>query len=198
MLKLRKELPRFCHLNPCTEPECCDECPPARKDGDTCVGEGGDSLPQSCCEDREDVDEFDVASMECGEAVGALTSPTTLRLGLYQSACGFGNGDVDTGASSFSLTKKGVQKMCSADCLAIADQLGNIPESILADAQDLAGRCADNVALQSQISTVGIFTAANVLDSTFKACAAGEMDIDSIRENRGSLGKLIGDRKSVV
>jgi len=191
MSKKKSELPRFCHLSPCTEPECCDMCPPAKQDGDACVGEDGANLPQTCCEVHEDLDEFDGASMDCNQGLASLATPTTMRLGMYQNACGFNNGDVDTGASSFSLTKNGVVKMCDPKCVAVKDQLGKIPLNVLSDARELAAQCPDNLALQSQISPVGVFTAASVLDSTLEACAAGNIDIDSIRENRGSLGKLV-------
>merc|ERR1712137_399513 len=169
-LKGKLELPRFCQINQCTEPECCNRCPEAMSEGASCTNKktGGD-LPASCCEEHVDLEEYDSAEVDCNSALMKLATPTTRRLGIYQSACGFHSGDVDTGATSFALTKGGVQKLCSKDCQDLKSDLGQIPNNILATAKELSGRCTENVALHSQVGPVGLFSAATVLDSTFAA-----------------------------
>jgi len=190
-LKLKKHQPRFCHLKPCTESECCDACPKAKRKGDQCVDKkSGDTLPDSCCQKHQDLDEFDETEVDCVNSLPKLIGPTTQRLGIYQSVCGFTSADVDTGATSFALSKRGVKKMCSSECQAMKSALGAVPPNILEKAKQLSDQCPDNVALHSQVSPVGVFSAASVLDSTFEACGRGTIDIDAIKENRGSLGKL--------
>lgn len=162
--------PAFCQLGKCTQSECCDACPEASLVDGRCRGADGARVPDTCCAEPESGSEWDTTP-SCDDRILALAEPTTARMQAYQSVCMFNPSDVDMGAPRFALTAAGRAKLCEAPCQAEA-VLANAPEGIWGIAQNLASECSDP-ALTSQISPVGLFAAANELDSVWRACGGG-------------------------
>jgi hypothetical protein len=162
-LKQYAHLPKHCNLGTCTQPECCVPC--------DCKGDASDP----CCEGEED-EEYDGHELTCDEKVNEINLPTQMRMAAYAMDCGFGQADVNYGSVTFALTQSGKKKICSEKCQQ-APALQALPENIFAEAQELSEEC-DNPALKSQLSPVGIFSAAAELDRLHKMCADGTLDAD--------------------
>jgi len=171
MLKESLMLPLFCQLGSCTQTECCGACPAgASSSGSSCTSPSGQSLPDSCCMDPDDGGEIE-DTVSCPAQILALAEPTTMRMQAYMSTCMFSPADVDVSSPNFALTAAGAAKLCEGPCQA-ADVLTDAPLNIWADAQNVATMC-DDPALTSQISPVGLFAAANEMDTQWRACASG-------------------------
>lgn len=187
MLKDSFELPLFCQLGSCTQTECCSDCPAgASSQGSSCVGPSGQNLPDTCCMELEEGGEIDGA-MSCPDQILALAEPTTMRMQAYMTTCQFSPADVDVSSPHFALTTAGRQKLCQAPCQAAA-VLADSPMQVWADAQSLSTQCEDDAALTSQVSPVGLFAAAQEMDTHWRACAEGGV-IEGGSSNDGFISK---------
>lgn len=175
--RLKKQLPRFCHLHECTPAECCDDCSEAEMRDGVCKNSDGSQVPDSCCMDEEEEDES--GEFDCAHELKLIAGPTTLRLGAYGGICGFNSADVDVKEPVFTLTGRGRRKLCEEACQNAPALVAGVPDGVWQAAQDLQKKCPDDVALKSQVNPVGLFAAANELDKSWKNCGeAGEVDDD--------------------
>jgi hypothetical protein len=161
-LKSRAQMPRICSTKECTQPECCVSC--------ECKGDDSE-----CCQGEEE-EEYDGHELTCAQKVSELNLPTQMRMAAYSMDCGFGQADVNYGSAAFTLTQSGKKKICSDKCQS-SPALQAIPANIFAEARDLSKECEDP-ALLSQLSPVGIFSAAAELDRLHKMCHDGLLDHD--------------------
>jgi hypothetical protein len=109
--------------------------------------------------------------ISCPDQILALAEPTTTRMQAYMTTCQFSPADVDVTSPQFALTTAGRAKLCQAPCQAAA-VLADAPLSVWAQAQSLSTQC-DDPALTSQVSPVGLFAAAQEMDTHWRACAEG-------------------------
>jgi hypothetical protein len=112
-------------------------------------------------------------TISCPDQILALAEPTTMRMQAYMTTCQFSPADVDVSSPHFALTTAGRAKLCEAPCQA-ADVLADSPLNVWTDAQSLSTQC-DDPALTSQISPVGLFAAAQEMDTHWRACAEGSV-----------------------
>jgi len=126
-------------------------------------------------------------AMSCPDQILALAEPTTMRMQAYMTTCQFSPADVDVSSPHFALTTAGRQKLCQAPCQAAA-VLADSPMQVWADAQSLSTQCEDDAALTSQVSPVGLFAAAQEMDTHWRACAEGGV-IEGGSSNDGFISK---------
>lgn len=146
----------FCAMEDCTHAECCDRGPITITEAPE-----GPAAPESLS--------------TCSERVNALAEATMARIVAYQSECDFNAGHVDFGGhvdytdGQFDLTPEGRSKLWEEHCQHVA-VLQDSPLDVFSDAQALQVECPDHRRLRAQLSSVGIFATAQVLDHFWRAC----------------------------